>query len=235
MKQVFTAVIIDDEKSALEVLKEIVSIYVPSVKIIGMESNLFAGIKLINESQPDILFLDIEMPAGSGFDFLDNLKYQDFYLIFTTAHSQYAIQAIKKGIHDFLMKPIDPDELVESIKRLSSTTKHSKENEEQKLVVQCLDKIHMLNIDEIIRCESDSNYTHIKLNSGKRITVTMTLKAIEEKLSSERFVRIHQSHLVNKTEIIEVGRGEQSHVLLTNGEKIPVSFRKRPLIKTLLD
>lgn len=231
----YTAVIIDDEPSALEVLQELLAVYCPEIKLIGTESNLFSGLKLVNELKPDILFLDIEMPSGTGFDFLDNVKYHDFKLIFTTAHSQYAIQAIKRGVHDFLLKPIDTDELVDSIKRLSLEKNMESGTQETKLAVQCLDKIHLLNVADIVRCESDSNYTHIKMLSGKRITVTITLKSISAKLGEEHFVRVHQSHLVNKKEISEIKRGDQTEIILNNGDKIPVSHRNKSLIKTFLN
>lgn len=234
MGKKWTAIIIDDEKSAIEVLQELLVVYVPEVSVLGVENDLFAGLKMVNELEPDILFLDIEMPSGTGFDFLDHVKYHGFKLIFTTAHSQYAIQAIKRGVHDFLMKPIDIDELVDSINRLTEENGTESPLEEERLAVQCLDKIHLLDVKDIVRCESDSNYTHIKMSAGNRITVAMTLKSIESKLSNTKFVRVHQSHLVNKNKIMEITRGEHSELVLVNGERIPVSHRKKYLIKTLI-
>ena len=229
----WTAVIIDDEPSAIVVLKELLSIYCPQIELIGHDTDMFAGLKVVNELKPDILFLDIEMPFGTGFDFLDLVKYHDFHLIFTTAHSHYAIQAIKKGIHDFLMKPIDPDELVDSIKRLPCNDDFP-EPEEEKLAVQCMDKIHVLNMKDIVRCESESNYTHIKLTNGSKITVTMTLKSFSERLGEEQFIRVHQSHLINVKEVMEVVFGEQYEIRLSNGDVIPVSHRKKQMVKTIL-
>lgn len=234
MGKKLTAVIIDDEKCAIEVLQELLSVYASEVSVLGVENDLFAGLKMVNELEPDVLFLDVEMPSGTGFDFLDHVKYQGFKLIFTTAHSQYAIQAIKRGVHDFLMKPIDIDELIDSVKRLGQEKGHELSLEEERLAVQCLDKIHLLDVKDIVRCESDSNYTHIKMITGNRITVAMTLKSIESKLSQTKFIRVHQSHLVNKNKIVEITRGEHFELVLVNGERIPISHRKKHLIKTLL-
>lgn len=232
MSSFYTAIIIDDEPSSVEVLSEVLAIFCPEIEIKARETNPQVGIKLVNKIQPDILFLDIEMPTGSGFDFLDAIEVNDIKVIFTTAHSQYAIQAIRRGVHDFLMKPIDPDELLASIQRLDEEQNDTDEN---KLAIQCLDKIYMIKPHEIIRCESESNYTHLYLHNNKKITVTLTLKTIESKLDSELFIRVHQSHLVNQKRIVEFKKGASSVLVLSNGDQVPVSHRKKPFVTSVMN
>ena len=232
MKKSFQAIIIDDEESAIEVLSSVVEIFCPNIKIIGTATDILTGAKLLEKVKPDILFLDIEMPSGSGFDLLNSSPQNDYKVIFTTAYSQYAIKAIKRGVHDFLMKPIDPDELKESIDRLSNSSSNEDHSKGESLAIQCLDKIHILYTIDIIRCQSDSNYTHIFLHNGDKLTVSLTLKSIENKLDSNIFIRIHQSHLINKASVKEVIKGKNPSLILTNGEEIPVAQRKKILLKS---
>lgn len=221
------AVIIDDELLAIKSLTKIISKYAPTVSVIKSFDNVHEGLAYVNTHSLDVLFLDIDMPHLNGIEFVDQLKNKKVSLIYTTAHSDYAINAIKKGAHDYLLKPIDGDELIQSIQRLNRKTSTT-------VTFKCIDKIYTFKHDEIMYCKSDSNYTHLYLTSNEEILLSYTLKSVEEQLKELDFIRVHQSYLVNKEHIKDINRGSDYSLQLKNGVAIPVSVRKRKEIQTLL-
>ncbi len=227
MNEKMTAILIDDESLAIETLTSLLEIYCPEVEIVGSGNSVEQGLMLVEEHTPHIIFLDIEMPNGNGFLLLNKVDTTHIKIIFTTAYAEYTIQAIRKGVHDYLMKPIDSDELVSSIDRLKKSILNQEPHEE-KVLIQCMDKVHRITLNQIKRCESESNYTHLFLNSEKKITVSMTLKSVEQKLIHDNsFIRVHQSHLVNANYIASLNRGTKPSLVLESGEKIPISYRKK--------
>lgn len=231
------AILVDDEKNALEVLQILLEEYCENIEIIGMANGGNEAVELIRKLKPDVVFLDIAMPHKNGFEVLLETKDCNYQTIFTTAFDQYAIQAFKVAAVDYLLKPIDADELKSAVNKLRN---HKTNNEN---VVQMVDDyIHNRTIkialplgdaynfylpSEIVRCESDSNYTHIYFSNSKRITVAKTLKDIDESLKGLGFVRIHQSHLINRDCIKGISRGDAGFVILNDDTRLPVSRSKK--------
>jgi two-component system LytT family response regulator len=242
------AIIIDDIEQARLTFRKDLEIYAPDVSIIGEASGVIEGAKLLKQLQPDIVFLDIQMQDGSGFDLLDVLSDIRFKIIFITASDAHAIKAFRYAAIDYLMKPIDPDELVSALDKyrkqhlnenakyqlLNDSLKHHQRPHER-LALHSQDKIHIVNISEILRCESNVNYTCFYFTGGKKMLVTKTLKEFEDLLSDQGFFRVHQSHLVNTRYIREYVKTEGGHLIMNDGAMVPVSTRKRPEVMKMLE
>lgn len=243
------AIIIEDEKKSRETLRGLLDRFCKNVVIIAEAEGYRAGLDMIKEYHPDVIFLDIQMPDGSGFRLLEEIDKVDFEIIFTTAFDQYAIKAIKYSALDYLLKPIDPEELANAIKKVelkksgTHVNKHIRvlldnirtpESESQKIVLSTSDKIHIVEVSKIIRCESDNYYTNFFLNDGKKILISKTLKENEELLSGHNFIRPHKSHLINLDYVKSFNRDEGGYILMKDESKIPVSRRKRERILEIL-
>lgn len=233
-------IIIDDEKNALEVLEMQLKQYCSGVEIVGIANGAEIGIHLIRKCKPDLVFLDIEMPVKNGFDVLNETRDCNYKVIFTTAYDQFAIKAFKYSAIDYLLKPIDILELQAAVERLSMP--ESVYSLEQKLgllfeqykipqkdliALPIGDSIQVFKPNEIIRCESESNYTHIFLKDGKRLLVSKTLKEVEEILSGLNFFRVHQSHLINLDHIKHFSKSEGAYVVLSDGSNVAISRSKK--------
>lgn len=242
------AIIIDDIEQARITLKKDLQAYAADVEVIGEAGGVIEGAKILKSLKPDVLFLDIQMQDGSGFDLLDILKEINFKIIFITASDAHAIKAFRYAAIDYLMKPVDPDELVEALKKLreekiNESEKYKLLNESlknhqrphEKLALHTQDKIHIVNITDIIRCESNVNYTEFFFSGGKKLLVTKTLKDFEDLLSDQGFYRVHQSHLINTKYIKEFVKTDGGYLLMTDGCNVPVSTRKRPEVMKMLE
>ncbi|MGB0934356.1 MAG: LytR/AlgR family response regulator transcription factor [Lishizhenia sp.] len=231
------AVIIDDMPAARIALKEDIRSYCPEIDLIGEADGVVSGAKLIKELAPDLVFLDVQMPDGSGFDLLEIIPNADFKVIFTTASDAFALKAFKFSAIDYLLKPIDPDDLKEAVSRAktqSSTFERLsllKENIQgsKKIALNTLEKIQIVKIDAIVRCESSVNYTTFYFEDGTKLLVTKTLKEFDKLLSDYTFLRVHQSHLVN-TEFIKEFLKSNGELVMKDGTKVPVSTRKKALV-----
>jgi two-component system LytT family response regulator len=239
------SIIVEDEKHSRDTLRGMLERYCKNVIILAEAENYRGGLEAIKVHQPDVVFLDIQMPDGSGFRMLEELGEINFEIIFTTAFDQFAIKAIKYSALDYLLKPIDPDELVRAIKKVEEKISSrkvnqniqvlldnikSKEAEPHKIVLSTSEKIHIIETDQIIRCESDNYYTNFFLADGKKILVSKTLKENEQLLSDHNFIRPHKSHLVNVKYIKGFLRSDGGYIEMKDGSKIPVSRRKREQI-----
>ncbi len=242
------AIIIDDIAQARMTLKKDLEVYAPDIHIIGEASGVIEGAKLLKTIQPDVLFLDIQMQDGSGFDLLDILKDIPFKIIFITASDAHAIKAFRYAAIDYLLKPVDPDELTEALKKfrqekLNENEKYKLLNESLKnhqkphsrLALHTQDKIHIVNISDILRCESSVNYTEFHFAGGKKLLVTRTLKEFEDLLCDLNFYRVHQSHLINTKFIKEFIKTDGGYILMNDGSNVPVSTRKRPEVMKMLE
>lgn len=244
----YKAIIIDDIEQARTTLKQDLSVYAKDFEVVGEATGVVEGAKLLKNVQPDILFLDIQMQDGSGFDLLDLLPNVNFKIIFITASDAHAIKAFRYAAIDYLMKPIDPDELTEALKKFREShidesakykllnerlKNHQKPNE--RLALHSQDKIQVVEIETIVRCESSVNYTTFFFKNGDQIVVTRTLKEFEDLLSDQGFFRVHQSHLVNTRQIKEYVKSDGGHLNMKDGSLIPVSVRKRPDVMKMLD
>ena len=238
-------IIVEDERHSRETLRGMLERYCKNVVVVAEADSYRNGLEAIREHRPDVVFLDIQMPDGSGFRMLEELGPIDFEIIFTTAFDEFAIKAIKYSALDYLLKPIDPEELVNATRKverkLSSKQVNqniqvlldnirSRDAESHKIVLSTSEKIHVIETDQIIRCESDNYYTNFFLSDGKKILVSKTLKENEELLSDHNFIRPHKSHLVNVKYIKGFLRSDGGYIEMTDGSKIPVSRRKREKI-----
>lgn len=246
------AIIIDDELLARKMLKNNLDGFCPNVELIGEGENVKSGIELINSCNPDLVFLDIMMPDGTGFDLLDKFissgKSINFKLIFTSTYDKFALKAIKFSALDYLLKPVEPAELVaavdkatlnisnsismKSIEALLNNTKQPKPN--KNIVLASADSITLYRIDEIIRCESERNYTKFYFVNDKPLLVSRTLKEFDDMLSDSGFERIHNSHLVNVNFIKKYVKSDGGYIIMKDGSNVPISRSKRDSIMDIL-
>lgn len=235
-----TAIIIDDEEMGRIALREKLNNYCPEVEIVGYADDGTSGLELIETLNPDMVFLDIEMPNMGGFEMLAQLKEQSFHLIFTTAYDQYAIKAIRFAAFDYLLKPVDIDELKQAVNRIGKSSskdtrqklevlQHNMESETllDKIAVPTLEGLLFLNIESMVHLEADSNYTTIHLANGGKEVTSRTLKDYEELLPKSIFFRCHHSHLVNLKSIKRYIKGDGGQIELDNGHFVAVSRRKK--------
>jgi len=243
------SIIIDDEAHCVETLMVLLKEYCPDVKIVDFCRSAKTALELIDKNKLDLIFLDIEMPVMNGFEMLEKLKEINFSVIFTTSHDQYAIKAIRYSALDYLLKPIDPKELVvavhkvqvqkylpvtEQFKMLMSKIQN-KENGFDKIAVPTSEGYELVPANEIISCEADDNYTYLHLKDMKKIIACRTLKDVEEQLESfSSFVRVHHSFIANLNEVTKYVRGEGGYLVMSDGNTVSVSrSRKDALLKKL--
>ncbi len=240
--------IVEDEINILDTLQRIFIDYCQETEIIGTASNVNTAISLLQNDNIDLAVLDISIPGGTIFDVLKEIKNVRFKIIFLTAFEEYAIQAIKFSAFDYLLKPIDPLEFIKSVNIACKAIRKENSNiqvsallsnigassDPQMIILKTSESIHLTNVNEITRCESDSSYTTFYLTSGKQILVSKTLKEYDELLSPSCFFRAHQSHLVNLKQIDRFERREGGYLVMKDKSNIPVSYRKRDaLLKAL--
>ncbi|MBK6524501.1 MAG: response regulator transcription factor [Crocinitomicaceae bacterium] len=235
------AVIIDDIPEAISVLKSDLENYCVNIEVVGSAEGVVTGAKLIRDLKPDLVFLDIQMKDGSGFDLLEIVPDVQFKLIFTTASDEFAVKAFKFAAVDYLLKPIDPDELMDAVSRIEGQDKAAqridllKENfvKAKRIALNTLEKIHIVNVEEILRCESNINYTMFYFTDGTKLLVTKTLKEFDNLLSGHNFIRVHQSHLIN-TNFIKEFLKSAGDIVMKDGTKVPVSTRKKQVLMDMI-
>jgi two-component system, LytTR family, response regulator len=234
-------VIIDDEAHARETLARLVDMHCPQVNVVGEASGVAEGLKIIRELHPQLVLLDIKMDDGTGFDLLQRCESIDFKVIFFTAYEKYAVQAFRFAAVDFLLKPVNPEELTEAVKHAETLIQEHfntqlqalEENlrtdirQKKKIVLKTLENIHLVEIQQIIFCESDGCYTIVHTIAGEKIMISKTLREFDDMLSESGFYRVHKSYLINLTHIIRFEKQEGGYIILTGGEKVPVSSRKK--------
>lgn len=232
-------VLVDDEKDALEALEWKLQHYIKDVEITTCNSPL-KSIEIINTLKPDIVFLDIQMPEIDGFTLLDSLTNRNFNLIFTTAHDEFAIKAIKVSAIDYLLKPVDKDELIEAIEKIREKKKgevlEDKLNfllnnieaaNNEKINVSADGKVYLLEKEEVIMLKSDKSYTTIYLTDSQQIIVSKTLKEVEKKFQFPQFYRVHNSYMINLTHVKEYLKGLGGELIMTNGHTASISRNKK--------
>jgi len=237
------AVIVEDNFVALNILKRMLENNFSDIEIVGEASNVNEAVSLIKDLLPDLLFLDIELPDGNAFNILDYVEEQNFKIIFVTSHENYAIKAIKLSALDYLVKPVSKKDLIDAVEKFKkefnyqnsdiiarNTFKEILKNKNlnpSKLVLSTNKEHLVVEIKDIVRCQSDSYYTNVFLNSNERIFVSKTLKEYETLLSDYGFIRVHHSHLVNVNYIKSFNSEDNGHLILKDGSYIPVSRRKK--------
>ncbi|MBM3434720.1 MAG: response regulator transcription factor [Bacteroidetes bacterium] len=243
------AVIVEDEKPSRDTLAGMLKLFCKNVEIVAEAESVQSGIDSIRNLKPDIVFLDIQMPDGSGFRLLEEVRDISFDVIFTTAYDQFAIKAIKFSALDYLLKPIFRDDLVKAVNKAEENKLRQGRKEHidvlldnlkkpssdpPKIILSTTEKINVVNVDDIIRCESDNYYTFFHFTNGQKMIVSKTLKENEELLKDYNFIRPHKSHLVNTKYIKSFLRVEGGFILMTDGSEVPVSRRKREVIIEIL-
>jgi two-component system, LytTR family, response regulator len=240
-----TAVIVDDSHEARESLTaDLKRFCADTVKIVGEADSMREGLKVLRELTPDVVFLDIDLGDGDGFSLLEKLGETTTKVIFTTGMDNHGIRAIKFSALDYLLKPVDADDLVVAVEKLSKEKKSQSISENLKLLADNLrgnlpagglkrlalnssDRVQVVNVADIIRCESERNYTTFFLKDKKQIVVTKTLKEYEEMLEPNGFVRVHHSHLINLEHLKEFVKHDGGYALMDDNAHVPVSVRKR--------
>lgn len=238
------ALVVDDIPQARKTLIKDLETYCPEVNVVAEANGVVEAVKYLNKNQVDIVFLDIQMDDGSGFDVLDMLPDIHFHIIFITANDGHALRAFKYSAVDYLLKPVDPDELVKAVAKAAKRIpeqhlryellkNNNKKEAHEILALNSQDKIQLVKIEDIIRCQSEDNYTFFYLADGKKIVVSKTLKEYDELLQEHKFIRVHHSHLVNAKKIIELQKNDDT-LLMTDKSQVPVSSRKKQdVIKAL--
>lgn len=235
------AVIIDDEQRCIDRISGMLKKnYADTIHLLAPVKSIKEGIKAIKDHQPDLIFLDVQLPDGTGFDLLRACGIVNFKIIFITAYDRFAIQAIKFSAIGYLLKPVDEDDLAQAVKKINETTvQHTGlmagviENnlhqppKKKKLTIPTGNELLFLNIEEVVRCHSDVNYTTIYKNDKQKIVVAKTLKEFEELLAEQDFFRIHNSDLINLDYIKSYNKGKGGSVLLTDGTELQVSTRRK--------
>ena len=231
------AIIVEDEQISREILRNYISKYCPNVTLLGEAENIEEAYLLIQKHELDLVFLDVEMPFGNAFDLLDKVEDRTFETIFVTAYDHYAIDALNNDASYYLLKPISIDELIKAvnivveIKEKESQLQHQilvpkRNSAKGKITIPQQDGFEVLDINDIIFCKADDNYTEIHLANSKKL-VSKTLKYFEEVLTEYTFARIHKSYLVNVNAIIKYKKGKGGSVLVSNGKEILVSASKK--------
>jgi two-component system LytT family response regulator len=242
------AVIIDDERYLREMLREMLMVSFAEIEIAGEADSVTDGVRLIDERRPDLVLLDIEIREGKGFDILEKVTYRDFRVIFVTAYDEFAVKAIKFSAIDYILKPVEEEELVAAVQRalaemerpflqkqIENFFHNCNDQQNKKLVLRTSGDIHILNVREIIRCESDNSYTTFFLENGEEIVVSKSIKEYDELLRDHGFIRPHRSHLVNLDFIRRLDKSDGGFLILKDGKEIPVSTRRKQSLLQILD
>jgi two-component system, LytTR family, response regulator len=234
--------IIDDENRTRQLIAKMIESFGLEVETIPEGENVQSGIAAIEKHNPDIVFLDIQMPDGTGFDVLASIPNKTFEVIFITAHEEFAIKAIKFSALDYLLKPVDTTELKAALEKALVTIEERSEpsqfdalqkniqpSEKRRLVLKTQESVHVVELDQIIRCEADRNYTSFFLLDNKKILVSKTLKEYETLLAGHNFLRVQQSHLVNIDYVDRYDKKNGGAVVMKDGSEVPLSPAKRDL------
>jgi len=239
-----TATIVDDEPFCCESLATLLERYCPAIKVLDICYSGAAALQSITEHKPQILFLDVEMPHMNGFELLEKLPEINFELIFTTSYDQYAIKAIRFSALDYLLKPIDREELQKAVQKAAQRMHHPLPQQIEillqklnhpvlpiyKIAIPTMEGLQMVFVDSIISCTSDSNYTILHLKNKQKITASRTLKEIEEMLEDYSFARVHHSYLVNLNEVEKYVKGEGGYLVMSDGSAVDVSRARKDML-----
>lgn len=238
-------IVVDDEVHCLDTMAILLNDFCPGVQVMDQCVSAKQALESINKFKPELIFLDIEMPVMNGFEMLEELDEIPFSVIFTTSYNQYAIKAIRFSALDFLLKPIDPKELVAAVHKIEMqkfkpTAEQfdilreqilQKENSFSRVAVPTVDGFELIPANQVIRCEADDNYTHLYMKDKNKIVACRTLKEIEEQLQDfTAFIRVHNSYLVNLNEVTKYVRGEGGYLIMSDGSTVSVSRSRKDLL-----
>ena len=242
--------VVDNETNIRESIVLMIENFCPFDAEIYQANGVLDGLKAITEINPNVLFLDVELDDGTGMDLLSKLSEIDFNIVFITAHNKYAIDAFRYSAIDFLLKPIQPDELIDAFDKISKQAKNKNLLEQihimqdslnkiassgKKIVLKDSNSIYFVNVNDIIRCESDGQYTEFFIDNLKKIVISKPLKEYEELLEPFGFIRPHHSHIINTNKILRFDKVDGGSLIMQNNDEIPVSHRKKTQILKVLD
>lgn len=240
-------IVIDDEKQSRSALISELDSYKEEIKIIAEADSVATAVVAINDFQPDLIFLDVHLGDGSGFNVLENTSWHKCKVVFVTAYDQYAIKAFKFNAIDYILKPVSQEEISRVVGRLvdiapmeenilnKNFLSNYKDAAPKRIAISNSDGMHLVEIDEIIRCEADGNYTKIFTTNGEVILTSKTLKEYDTMLSDLNFERVHNSHLVSLRHIKKYLNKDSGYLQMTDGSQIPVSQRKKSYVLSILD
>ena len=244
------AVIIDDEPAVRNTIAAIIRNNFPEIKVVATAGSVAEGCNIISSYQPDILFLDVEMPDGTGFDLLTRISPVRFRVIFVTGHQEYALAAIKVSALDYILKPIDESELTTAIGKAREIINQADEQLKlaaltenlqgrkvlKRIILKTADALQLVSVSEIIRAEAESNYTHFYLSGGKRVLVSRTIKEFESLLAGTAVIRVHQSHMINLNHVDKFMKHDGGYLHLKDGTSVPVSPNlKQKVLQAITD
>ncbi len=247
-----SAVLIDDDDNLRNGMKTLLTRYAPDINIIGEADSVTSGTELLLKQQPQVVFLDIHLGDGSGFDLLEEVNKKgklNSQIVFITAHEQYAIKAFRFSALDFLLKPVDPEELEKVIGKIKNVVDKNdsvahidlllenirkKVDNFKRIALSNSDGIHLFEVSDIIRCESEDNYTKFYIKNNKPVLISKTLKEYEELLTEHGFERIHQSHLINLSYLKSYIKKDGGYVVMADSSNLPISQRKKERLQELL-
>lgn len=248
-----TALLIDDDQNLRNGMKGLLARYAPEIHILGEADSVKTGIEAIDKLKPQVVFLDIQLGDGTGFDILEQLALKNgkssSHIVFITAHEQYAIKAFRFSALDFLLKPVDPEELQKVMEKIKDVLKQNdgyahidlllenirkKVDNFKRIALSTSDGIHLFEISDIIRCESEDNYTKFYIKNNRPIMISKTLKEYEEMLTEHGFERIHQSHLINLSYLKSYIKKDGGYVVMADNSNLPISQRKKERLQELL-
>jgi two-component system LytT family response regulator len=234
--------IIEDEQKSRDMLAALIQKNCPDLMVTGLAKNVAEGVDMIKQTNPELVFLDISMPDGSGFDLLEQVPGQKFELIFATASDQHAIRAIKYSACDYLLKPIDADELKAAVDKVVKKRKSMPNMENLQFLIQHLKRAddnfqkitlptgnayEIVNVKDIVRCEADGSYTNFYLADKRKLMISAGLKHYEELLPENDFIRVHHHHLINMNHVVRFLKEDGGYAVMSDGSKIEISRRKK--------
>ena len=248
-----TAILIDDDNNLRNGMRELLTFYASDIQIIGEADSVATGVDIIEKLKPQVVFLDIQLNDGTGFDILEQIAARSgkmtSHIVFITAHEQYAIKAFRFSALDFLLKPVDPDELEIVIGKIRTIVK-SKDNFEhidlllenirkkvdtyKRIALTTAEGIHLFDISDIIRCEGEDNYTKFIIKNSKPVLISKTLKNYEDMLTEYGFERIHQKHLINLAHMKSYIRTDGGFIIMADNAQLPISKRKKERLHEFL-
>lgn len=248
-----TALLIDDDKNLRSGMKGLLRLYAPEITITGEAENVQDGIKAMEVHKPDVVFLDIQLGDGTGFDILEKLTQQSgsiaSHVVFITAHEEYALKAFRFSALDYLLKPVDPEDLKKVVEKLKKALKtnesyahidllleniRKKVDKFKRIALSTADGIHLFDVSDIIRCESEDNYTRFYIKDNKPVLISKTLKEYEDLLGEQGFERIHQSHLINLAYLKSYIKKDGGYAVMADNSHLPISQRKKERLQELL-
>jgi two-component system LytT family response regulator len=242
------AVIIDDQEDIRSINRTLLSQNFPDIEVVGEADGVESGIELLNKAQPDIVLLDIEIKGGTGFNILQKVRPYNFMVIFITAFDEFAIKAIKFSAIDYILKPINETEFCSAIESAISTYERNKvamqvqnlldhvedKGKNRKIILRTMESIFLVDLEEILYCESDNSYTTFYLSDGKEILISRGIKEYEQMLSPYRFFRPHQRYLVNLNQVERIDKNDGGSIILKSKASIPISHRRKQALMDFL-